>query len=623
MLFNEKKFGKLLRLTEILYMVMFIFSAYFLVVSRTGEARTVWDVLHPLFIPTFCVVTILLLTIIFSSEKTAYKLTFVMIHSILIHSLFSIIFPAGDTSGQQMYLGRIRFAFDNTAIQGWLHKPAESIQSVILQLFKGTNFQAALSVTLARMFSIDIFYVHLFLVPVLWGAFIPIASFLVTRAFSGDEKIAVLSSLLISAFPYTIYFGAISVPNSLGFIFFYYSIYFMLKYLSSKVSKTLYWISVFSFLSFLSHPLTGVMSASFLLLTATLQIYESEKSSSPMTAKVSLAASTVLSASVLPLSFIYRRLFVHTAYTVFTLDRLYEFPIEEIIGLMLIGELIYGFNIKTIILVFLGPLLALLCMIFLLFRLERNPPRLQKCILFLSLGFIILLIDYRILKVFMDGLPINEERLWVIRDFMAVPFASLLICKILSSVKTFSNATFLSTKFPTNLRERSARKFLFIFSVSLNVLVPILLGGWITYSLSVAYPRVAPLQTTWYELEAVRYIEENTHEKYVVIGDIWTIYAGEMIVGIYNPQAYYFGENDVRGHNLFIKMLEEPSTQVMMEAMNQTGTDTTIAYFVITEPRVGTEKFNDTISRIFQEKQLTEFWKSDNGKLYVFSYKKK
>jgi hypothetical protein len=156
---------------------------------------------------------------------------------------------------------------------------------------------------------------------------------------------------------------------------------------------------------------------------------------------------------------------------------------------------------------------------------------------------------------------------------------------------------------------------------TLNVLTPALLGGWIAFSLSAAYPQVNPLQTTWYELEAVKYIEENTEEKYVVVCDIWTVYAGEMIVGIYNPQAFYFGEYDSRRYNLFTKIKEDPSPQVMIEAMNQTGTDTTVAYFIITEPRLGVEGFNSIVSKALQN-GLPVYATFGNEKLYIFRHEK-
>lgn len=634
--FSQQGFNKLLCSSEIFYSFLVALSFYLLFLSRTGEARTVWEVLHPAFIPVLFVATSLLLTIVLSSEKVAYKLLFVIVHSVLVHSFFSIIFPAGDLSGQQMVLGRIRLVYDNAVLHGWPPLPLGSVFSEIFTRFSGINFQAALSVVFARMFSVDLLLVHLFLVPVLWGVFTPIAVYLITYSFTQNNKAAVMASLLFSAFPYPTYFGAISVPNSLGFIFFFYAVCFMLKNLDSNEFQTTFLMLAFSFFSLMSHYLTGVMSLSFLFLALAFKAYKSEKKSSSSTARFSLAISFVVSASLLPLSFICLRFFRPVTQTVFTLDKFYELPFEEIVGLFLLGELIYGFDLKTILLVVIGSVLALLYMIYLLFKLKRNPSvKFQVHILFLFTAFLIMLVDYRILTLFMDDLPLQPERLWVFRDFLAVPFVALAICAVVSSIQTFLKAKSPPTVSIASLKGLSEcskalskdvvlRVMGLLFTGLLFALIifsPLLLTGWVTNSLKVAYPHVAALQTTWYELEAVKYIEENTHEKYVVIGDIWTIYAGEVIVGVNNPRAYYFAELDKTGYDLFVNMTRDPSPQWMLQAMNYTKT--TVAYFIITEPRLGKDEFNSVVSRAKQNPQLTVVGDFGARKLYVFSYPKR
>ena len=145
----------------------------------------------------------------------------------------------GDVGGQQMVLGRTRLTFDNVILHGWSAKPADNILLQLYQWSAGVNFQSAPSVIFARMFGVDVYWSHLLLIPVLWGTFIPVATFMTTKALGGSENVSVLSSLLVFSFPYAIYWGAISVPNSLGYIFFFFSLYFSLKYLSSNKSKTL------------------------------------------------------------------------------------------------------------------------------------------------------------------------------------------------------------------------------------------------------------------------------------------------------------------------------------------------------------------------------------------------
>jgi hypothetical protein len=623
MSYNNQWSTALLFVSERLYPFLIALSFYFLFLSRTGEAHTVWEVLHPAFLPTLFVATSLLLTILLASEKVTYKLLFIIAHSILIHSLFSIVFPAGDLSGQQMALGRTRVIYDNAILHGWPPWSIETVQSQIYTRFGGINFQAAFSVVFARMFSIDVLWVHLFLVPILWGVFTPIATYLVAYAFTQKEKIAALASLLFSAFPWATYFGAISVPNSLGYIFFFYSLYFMLKSLDSDDSKTTFLMLTFSFFSFLAHNLTGVMSLSLLLLTLAFKSYKGAKSS--LTAsKSSLITSFVFCASLLPLSLIYLRFFRPRTRTTFTLDKFYELPLEEIVGLFLIGELIYGFNLETVLLVFIGPALALLYMIYLLYNSRENPATSFPVHLsFLTLAFLMILVDYRILKLFMNGLHglLNAERLWVFRDFIAVPFVALAICDAISLVNRFVKAHLPSTISTSGLRSlpKIGPTRIMALLLTLNVLIPIVLGGWITISLRAAYPRLAPLQTTWYELEAVKYIEENTDEKYVVICDVWTIFAGEMIVGVSNPRAYYFVEFNKTGYDLFVNMTRDPSLKWMLRAMNYT--DTTIAYFVVSEPRLGTEEFNNTVSKALQN-GLKVYRTFGNGKLYIFYHEK-
>jgi len=329
-------------------------------------------------------------------------------------------------------------------------------------------------------------------------------------------------------------------------------------------------------------------------------------------------------------SFIYLRLF-GPSNAVFTLDNFYELPAGEIVGLFLLGELTYGFDLKTILLIIIGPTLALLCMIYLLYSLKRNPTaKSQTHIHFLFTAFLIMLIDYRILKLFMSGLPINEERLWVFRDFIAAPFAALAIYAAFSSLKKFLKTTSLPTISIATFKKLSKGNILRISSLllALNVLIPVVLGGWITLSLTVAYPQWAPLQTTWYELEAAKYIKENTTEKYVVICDIYGVYAGEMIVGVYNHEAFYFGEFDKRRHELFEYMTEDPSSEWMLSAMNYTNATT--AYFIITKEeenafhtRLLPEEYHNIIQQAQQNNLQTykTFYYKGEERLRIFYYK--
>jgi len=615
---HAKPVARALRLAELLYLLTLSMSFYFLLMSRTGEAHTIWEVLHPALLPTLFLATTILVVVSLSSEKSAYKMLFIIFHSVLIHSFLSVVFPAGDFSGQQMVLGRIRRLQDEALIHGWPPGSTGSFPSEIFARFGGVNFQGAITVALGQMLNVDILWIHLFLVPVLWGVFTPISVYMTTSMITSNDKVPILASLLISAFPYTTYFGAISVPNSLGFIFFFCSLCFMLRYLSSNGFKTMALLLLFSFFSLFSHYLTGIMSFSLALLAIAFKAYKSEKAESPRV-KLSLIFPFIVSTSLLPLSLIYLRFVRPITQTAFTLDKFHELPLQEIVNLTLIGELAYGFDSGTIFLVLVGPALALLCMTYLIFHLKKKPQakgRTQTH--FLITAFLLILVDYRILKLFMEGLPFNEERLWVFRDFLAAPFVAIAIWAAMSRLWTRLGVTspltlkLLPRKKSTSTKSHGISGLLLV----LNILIPTLLGVWITCSLTASYPKFSPLQTTWYELEAVKSIDETTDEKYVVIGDLWTIYAGERIVGINNPTAYYFAELDKTGLDLFSSMKQDPSPKWMLQAMNMTNT--TIAYFILSEPRLGATEFNVAVSKAVQ---VGFRWRvMGEGKLYIFAY---
>ena len=147
------------------------------------------------------------------------------------------------------------------------------------------------------------------------------------------------------------------------------------------------------------------------------------------------------------------------------------------------------------------------------------------------------------------------------------------------------------------------------------------LSGWIMASFYYSYPHYGPLQTTSYEIEAVRFIEENTAKPYVVIGDQWIIFAGHMIVGTLNPNALYFYSKDPKGVMLFLEMKRNPSIETMKEAM--TYNNATIAFFIIEKPRLGEEEYNRIIQQAQQNNLQTYkiFYYQGEEKLHIFYYK--
>jgi len=622
-----------LDIVRLLYLCMVSLLFCLLFMSRSGEVHTVWEFMHPAFIPMLFATTFLLLAVIFLTEEVEYKLLFVIFYSILIHTFFIIVFPAGDVGGQQLVLSETRSVFDNRVFHG-LSWSGENIFLQIFSVLRGKNFQTAISVICARMLSIDVYWSHSLLVPLLCGVFVPIAAFKVTKTLTGSKNASVLSSLLVSSFTTTIYWGAMSVPNSLGYLFFFCSLFFILKYLSSNEPKATFLMVTFCLITLLSHFLAGIMSFSLLLLAIAVGKYEEEKDRSPAATRISLLISFIFCTSLLPLSLLYLRFFYpfHPFHTYFGFDKLYGLSTEGIILLFVLGHYV-DYRIKTMLFYGLGPLLGLFGMIYYLRSgiKQRSSKNLRVYVLFLFMGFLMVLVDYRILKLFIVGIPFKEERLWIFRDFIAAPFVAIIANGAIAfSRKKTSNALSkvrLQSLITPLLNAKVSFKSIITFTslstrVTAYIMIFTMLSGWVTTSVYYGYPHWGPLQTTSYELEAVKYIDKNTTERYIVICDQWITYAGGIIVGVNNPRAFYFSSLDPRGVALFVEMKKNSTNETMIKAMNYT--EATVAYFIISKPRLGEDGYSRIIQQAQQNKLQTYkiFYYRGEEKLHIFYYKK-
>jgi len=618
-----------LRFASFLYLLLVIILFYLLLISRSGEIYTVWDFLHPAFLPVFFVATILLLAITFSSEKTSYKLLFVVLHSMLSNSLFVLIFPAGNLGIQQVILGRTRLIFDNVILNGWPPTPSENILGQIYNWFRGTNFQTAVSVILARMFGIDVYWTHLLLIPILWGTFIPISTFLVTKMFIQNENISALSSLLISMFPILVNWGTVSIPNSLGFIFFSYTLFFFLKYLFSRNVKTNFVLLMFCFFSFLAHFLSGIIALSLLVFTFFFKRYINEKHKSPMTAKILFTESLIFSVIFLPISLICLKLF-YPINTYFSLEKLQSLSPSGVILAIIFGVNI-EFELSTLLIHYMGPIIGAASILYVLrsfIKQESNKKyRATTYTLYLFTLLLILLTNFKILNLFMTGVPFAEGRLWAFQNLILIPFIALI---------TYNTFSFLHRKTSEALNELNLRSITFSdLRFNVKKATPLIIAGtflltyafaslvisaWLTFVIYRAYPHYAPLQTTSYELEAARYIESNVNERYIVVADQWMIFAGQMVVGIYNPRAFYFSHTDPNGISLFIRMKSNSSSEIMIEAMKYNNATT--AFFIIQKPRLGSENYDYIVQQAQQNGLKTyKFLYFDNKeKLRIFYY---
>jgi len=600
------------------------FLLYQLVMARSGETHTVWETINPVFLRAFFATTILLLILVFSkSEPVKYRLLFVVMYSILARSFSTIIFPAGGIGPQGGEgLSITRLMFDSTIHDGWLPWPPNNIQVLLFNWLRGENFQAVISILFARTLAIDVFWTHVWLSPILWGAFVPLLIFEFARILGANEITSVLASLLITAFPHTILWGTLSVPNSVGYIFFLLTLLFLTEYLLSNRVKVLLMVAIFFVASVFAHLLTGIMSISLLILAIALNAYESEKKEAPVMAKISLASAFLLSTILLPLALLLQRV-VSPQFTSFSLSHLTGLPLTKILGLFIIGEFA-NYNIEVIPIFLAGPALGCIGIIYMLRRSRKatNNQHANSGLLLISFAYLLVLIDYRILKLFMTSLPFDPERMIVFEYLLVAPFVAFAINAICTNLceggrkRPSRRAKLVPTSAHIAGNRVRAR------TVVVYGLMTVVLAAWLTGSIYYAYPHYSFLQITDYEIEAARYIEKNTNASYIVISDQWFAYAGGMFVGVNNTRAFYFSNAKRLGYELFNALREDPSIVTMNKTVAQLkreGLSFKVIYFVANKLRLGEAEFNSLVTKA-QENNLSVYRTFGDGKLYIFYY---
>jgi len=620
-----------LSFAKFLYLLMISLSFYLLFISRQPEMiENFPEVLNPYFMPLLFAATLLLLIIVSSAERIGSKLTLIILHSILIHSLIFALLPTSvDPGDPAQILGRVRRVYDNVSTHGTYGFFPDQLLFTIFLWLRGDNFQSAVSSIFARMFGIDVYWSNALVLPLLWGIFVPLVAFAMTRKLGANETVSALAGLLISLIPSTVIWGAQPVPNSFGFLYFFFSVYFSFRYITSGGVWTFLIMAAFSLMSFLSHFLTGVVAFGLLFLALGVRKYSIGKQTAPGKMNLMLILVFVFSTSVLPLALVGQRL-IYPIVTYFSLSKLQGMPTLDVIWMAVFGAYV-DFDVKTTLMNGLGPLIGFLGLVYYTLSARLgNRSNLNKnfriCTLFLLLGFLVISIDYDILKLAMIDVPFGEERVWLLREFLIVPILAIVAGDLINFLhKVTITQQGIRLRFPFLNRALNINANLKFALACLMVFVT--LSSWLVASVYYAYPRYSLLVTTHYELEAAKFIERTTkNQVYVVVADQWMTYAGEAVVGIYNPRAYYMSPEDARLASVFNKMFARASADPLIEAMalnTQTSpqaTEATVAYFIIEKSRMAPADFDRVVRQASVSLKIYAIF--GEGKLYIFYYEK-
>jgi len=591
-LFEHSSMGKVSKRKDFnSYLLILIFICYvavafrFLFLARTDEGYgSVWLEISPFFIPVFALVTLILGSILFfSSIDDGLKLVLLSVYTFLAHSLFLVVWYPSRYGDPLRTLGHARY----TARTGTIYAYDWLISQLLIEGIVAYRAQFALTIFFERMFSIDIYWVHVILIPLLWSIFVPCLAYKVAELLTTKRSRAfpLLAALSTGLFPSLILWGTVSVANSLGFIFFFLSVVFLLRWMNSGGKQNWFMLLLTVGVTFLSHSQPGIFA--LMLFVWGNIVHRSSR-------KVLKIASLLLIFALYPAAlYFYGASFSPAG--LFVLDSFFSFQSE----------------ITTILLVF--GLLGLVLVV----RLKNVNT---KRALLLFVFYVTILLEYYFTGFGMTNLPYGAQRILVMGDLLLVPFVALgllvivdILRKALAPSMRAVSSSLSSKKVKLGLNSRLIALALICLFVPVQA----------TLTLYQAYPRqeLLPYQPSAYMIEAVQYIDADAPGRYVVMCDtmISTVAIGFLGIdyGWAGGVRGFFGmpDWDYPTVEMYTEMTEQPSISIMQQAM-EFG-DAVASYFVVWE-RQKYPDFEDVVQRTSEILPVNRVF--GDGKLFVFKY---
>ncbi|UCE29046.1 MAG: glycosyltransferase family 39 protein [Candidatus Bathyarchaeota archaeon] len=608
--------------------MIFLFTTFWAVSSWTP----IYLNLHPLVSPFYFVASALMFLIVLDNHlisSVASKIRVVVAHSFLTRILSTILFYPG-TLGDPFYHLMVSRTWFNTGIHymNFSPFPVPEISTAIgrLYVYHRAATQHSLIVILSRMLGIDVYWVHLCLVGVLWSLFLPIVAFKTARTIGASNRVSLLAAVLMANAPILMGWSFIPVPNSLGFIFFAVSIYFSAKLVTSE-AKRKYGFLAFSasMMSLLTHSMTGFVAIAMLLLAFSLLRYEDiRKNETKRAGLFVLLLGLAISIVVLPVTTIALQI-VYPIKSSLSLSKFLDLGIHEIIlthysDYSFLEGIMFG----------LPSFLAIIGIV-----LKRKSRRESMAKIFLALAFISVVAQYRIFLYFVDPSPFGEHRLLVFIPFVIAPLAAVTIDHLFDWLALPKTITPPENIQPESAKENPSKrtsKSKFTLRQGLaTLLISISLSAFFAQATLAAWEEIGERSIPMisiYSMEAAELIHEEylrTGERYVVVSDKATELAGAALVGRYNPNEYYMLSLGAHPNRiLFMKAIQDISVEPMFEAAERN--DAVWAYLAFPRwaawaylgPNANYESIVDELGKFYETFAVLG---DGDGEIHIFRYR--
>lgn len=568
------------------YFVLLISSCYLLISVRSGWVRgPIWNIISPAFFPLYLAATAVLVAIAFLAEKNRLNLLLIVLHSTFSLLFIVIVSDPGIILYDPWYdLGRARGLLAYVQIVG-----GRALSFRMLNTFlRGLSCHVLIS-TFAVAFSIDVYWVYVFFLPILWGFFVPIMVYKIARTIGGCAKTAILAAFLTIPNLFFLAWGKLTEATSFGILFFIFFLYLVLRFLSSN-ERSIFFLIFTTFVATLSiHLLPAMMCLSSMLLALVLKRYKRLRFRFPKTTHFLLLISFIVSILLLPMAVAGRGIILPMLGTSF-------FSIDKLLGTD-IWSLIFGFSgeltVQETILYEVFPILGIIGFVY---ALQKEETHNKTLCWFSFLGLAVTMFDFRIMKYGMVGHIFGPGRIKVFRDMFAFTFVAVVVKAAAESL--FGGAS----RIRSILRWRR---------IAAGTLICLCLSSWTTLAIYETYESyTGGLLPTSLEVEAVKYIDEHADGRYVVLAPHRTAVISWGFIGVPNLDKNYvslgIGGNPTN-----------PSVADMYQFMRAVGAD--VGYYMVTS--FAGANIDRMVAEVSQNFGLFKVLSDENGEIYIFKYK--
>jgi len=577
------------------FLIFLLLSFGILIGARTEEiVRCIWNFVPTSFLFTYffaCLFFLFFLASHCGKIKIRSQVTVLLICITLLFLLTYLIFNIVLTT---IYGG-----------DAWRHIHRERlIDRSILENFIGDYWEGwgmyVLVVFFAKMAGVEIFLVHKWLIPLFASLFIPLFSYEITRFIKPDENdvslFCAFSPLLLQGL--TIW-GAITTPDVLASIFLLASIYFWIRYLCHPKFRFFSLGLFMTMVSSLIHPGIGF----FAIEGALIMIFRFFPKKRFQTKIGKIIYSVII---IVILSFLFPCTYMFLSLLIGDDLPALSFTAENIVFpnilKFLLGNDLLDFelpakdyllrNAPFIIIHFFG--LTGVSITFAKIK-EENK---RNCIIFLLMLIIIYHISNSIITWGMKGLW--GHRVSHLTALISFFFIGNGVCQI---VKKAPIIMFRHAKPSSSLCMISKKN-------SFTLIIFLILSGLVTISTINAYNTTFP-SISEFEVNAIRYIDLTTDEKYVIAGSPRILAMARAITR--DPTVLRLGMTSPM--ETFWRILKNPENSdfYMLELIKTTNRS--VAYFVISY-RFNEEFLNNIVKILGTKLHLYAVF--GDGKVYVF-----